>query len=80
MPFVPEPGTGGFFFSPQKGEVLGDLARAVIISERFLFVLSKRNPSDSKEKTAFGGRVTQGIGITKQSDVCKFASLRFMPD
>ena len=59
---------------------MGDLARAVIISERFLFVLSKRNPSDSKEKTAFGGRVARGIGITKQSDVCKFASLRFMPD
>ena len=34
--------------------------------EGFLFVATKRNPSDSKEKNAFGAMVTRGIVFTKQ--------------
>ena len=68
-------GRGAFLFSPQKGEVLGDRARAVIISERFLFVLSKRNPSDSKEKNAFGAVVRQGIVFTTRFDIDTLVSL-----
>ena len=38
------------------------------ISEGFLFVATKRNPSDSKEKNAFwvGKFGTRGIVVTKQ--------------
>ena len=41
---------------------------AVIISEGFLFVATKRNPSDSKEKNAFWVAMvgTRGIVFTQQ--------------
>ena len=48
--------------------------------EGFLFVATKRNPSDSKEKNAFGAMVRRGIVFTTRFDIYKFASLRFMPD
>ena len=48
--------------------------------EGFLFVATKRNPSDSKEKNAFGAVVRRGLGITTRFDIYTFASLRFMPD
>ena len=48
--------------------------------EGFLFVATKRNPSDSKEKNALGAMVTQGIVFTTRFDIDTFASLRFMPD
>ena len=48
--------------------------------EGFLFVATKRNPSDSKEKNAFGAVVRRGIVFTTRFDIYKFASLRFMPD
>ena len=51
--------TGGFIGRPRP---------AVIISEGFLFVATKRNPSDSKEKNAFWVAMigTRGIVVTKQ--------------
>ena len=50
--------------------------------EGFLFVATKRNPSDSKEKNAFwvGKFGTRGIVVTKRSETFRLLSLRFMPD
>ena len=54
---------------------MGGRARAVIISERFLFVLSKRNPSDSKEKIAFGALICRGLVLSSRFDIDTFVSL-----
>ena len=37
--------------------------------------MPKRNPSDSKEKNAFGAMVTRGIGVTTRFDINTLQSL-----
>ena len=43
--------------------------------EGFLFVATKRNPSDSKEKNAFGAVVRRGLVVTTQSNIYRLLSL-----
>ena len=45
------------------------------IPEGFLFVATKRNPSDSKEKNAFGAMVRRGIVVTTRSNIYRLLSL-----
>ena len=68
-------------FPHQRWGVLSDRARRGS-PEGFLFVATKRNPSDSKEKNAFwvGKFGTRGIVVTKRPETFRLLSLRFMPD
>ena len=44
--------------------------------EGFLFVATKRNPSDSKEKNALGASVCRGLVLSWRFDIDTLVSLR----
>ena len=60
------PAPGGVRGAAPRGTPVGEAPHDA--PEGFLFVATKRNPSDSKEKNAFWVAMvgTRGIGVTKQ--------------
>ena len=63
-----------------RGALVGEAPHGA--PEGFLFVATKRNPSDSKEKNAFwvGKFGDTGNSGHQTGWYFRFASLRFMPD
>ena len=61
-------------FPHQRWGVLSDRARRGS-PEGFLFVATKRNPSDSKEKNALGGLICRGLVLSTRFDINTLQSL-----